>query len=146
MIALTPQMLVPTAINVPNRFGNPIQRVINVTDTIATVMQPIITGSATSTSCPTVTIDSVNPITTMPMRRIVRKQSFNPGSYSFGTPTVLRTSRPSATAIVTGLTGLAPGTDPARLPTRSARMDPPHASANASVTPGSITPSQPSAS
>ena len=46
MIALTPQILVPTAMSVPNRLGKPSARVMSVTDTIATMMQPIMTGSA----------------------------------------------------------------------------------------------------
>ena len=46
-IALTPQMLVPTAIRLPSRRGSPSARLIHVTRIKAVAMQPTMIGSPT---------------------------------------------------------------------------------------------------
>jgi hypothetical protein len=104
-IALTPQMLVPTAMSVPSRLGNPSARLMKVTAISAVAMQQTMIGIPINPVFATACTPRPRPSMTIPSRRMVFRHRRNPGSYAFGTPTVFRTSRPSTTASMIGLTG-----------------------------------------
>ena len=137
-IAVTPQMLVPAAINVPSRGGSPSFLLNQVTNSSPVAIAASTTGKPAMPSFRTSNTLKRMPTSTMPARRMVVVANFRPGVSDAGSGSVLRSSRPSTIATGTPDTGLLPVSPcAARIcwPMRSASQKPASMTTNA-ATPG----------